>query len=364
MRGTAKSPTTADFIQKQECELTRPYILIASVDGPNYNRLKQGKNMPRRLRLFLTAAIASSAFLFVSAAPSTFAPFGNEPALAKGKGSGKGSSKKKSSGKSGSKGKSSSSQGKSSSAPGQGTGVASASAAVPKSIVRQYVLENGLKQGDVASQLKSWNSLNRNEQAYLNNMDNPNSLPGRQIAYIRDKIAAEGALAGFIATGGDPLDPPSEDEVNTAQAEADLLADQYDAWTAYQDALDFDSANPDLANPELTASLGAEWDAISGGLTEGPSEDDALAAQTQADQLATQYDAWTDYEAAKTAAQDAFVGASVSYNGTPYDEETYGPLREQVDGIIALKGLDTMVTEYDAAAAEGEPSEPDAPVIE
>jgi hypothetical protein len=324
------------------------------------------KSMTRRLRLFMTAAIASSAFLFVSAAPSTFAPFGSEPAFAKGKGSGKGSSKKKSSGKSGSKGKSSSSQGKSSSAPGQGTGVASASAsaAVPKSVVRQYVLENDLKQGDVASQLKSWNSLNRNEQAYLNNMDNPNSLPGRQIAYIRGTIAVEGALDEWNAIRGELTEGPSVGEVDAAQAAADLLSSQYDAWTAYQDASDFDAANPDLANPELTASLGAEWDAISGGLTEGPSAGDALAAQAQADQLAAQYDAWTGYEDAKTAAEDAFVDASVSYNGAPYDEETYGPLREKVDGIIALKGLEAVVTEYDAAAAEGEPGEPDAPVIE
>lgn len=299
--------------------------------------------MANSFRLLLTAAIASSAFVFVSAAPSTFAPFGSEPAFAKGKGSGKGSSKK-SRGKSGSKGKSSSSKGKSGSAPGQGSGVASASAAVPKSVVRQYVIANGLKQGDVASLLKSWNSLNRNEQAYLNNMDNPNSLPGLQIAYIRDNIAAEGALADFEALGGDVLDPPTEEESAAAQS----LIDQYDAWTAYQEA--------DPADVETQAGLLADFEALGGDPLDPPTEEDSAAAQT----LTSQYDAWTTYEDAEAAAQDAFQSASVSY-GDEIDEGTFDELRGKVDGIIELKGLETLVTEYDAAAAE---SEPDAPVIE
>src|SRR5207244_111547 len=48
------------------------------------------------------------------------------------------------------------------------------------SVVHQYALANGLKQGELASSLKSWNSLNANPNAFLNNLDNPDSLHGLQ----------------------------------------------------------------------------------------------------------------------------------------------------------------------------------------
>ena len=139
--------------------------------------------MSRQLRRFVPAFVAAFAFLLVNAAPSSIDMFGVAPAFAKkgGNGGGNGGGKSNKSSKSASAG--GTSNGKSSTAPGKvklngaTTTLASTNAKVqgtkmPKSIVRQYVLDKGLKQGEVASLLKSWNSLNRNEQAYLNNMDN------------------------------------------------------------------------------------------------------------------------------------------------------------------------------------------------
>lgn len=300
--------------------------------------------MSRRLRYITTAFLAGSAFLLTSAAPPILATFGGEPAFAKGKGSGKGGGgKSRSKGKSGTdKGRGSSSR-KSSSAPGQNksvnpTGVAKASAGKPKAVIRQYVIENGLKQGDVASLAKSWNSLNRAEQAYVNNMDNPNSLPGLQIAYIRDNINAENALAGWEAVKGDLIEPPTEIQA----VEAQDLVDQYNAWTAYQDAL---LADPD--DPTLDGLL-ADFEALGGDPVAPPTEDQSTGALT----LIDQFDTWTAYDDAKTAAADAFVSASVSYNSDAYDEATFGELKELVDDIISKRELDKLVSEFDAAAAE------------
>ena len=290
--------------------------------------------MRHKLRHLSTAIIASSAFLMMTAAPSTFVPFGSETAFAKEKGSGK--SGNKSEGKSGSKKGSSGSgkNGKSSSAPG---GVAKASAGKPKAIVRQYVIENGLKQGDVAKLLKSWNSLNRNEQAYLNNKDNPNSLSGLQIAYIRDNIEAEAALAEWEAIKDNLVEPPTEDQSIEAQA----LIEQFNAWTAYKEA--------DPADLEGQGVLLADFEALGGDQSNPPSEDQLIVAQT----LADQYDSWTAYQDAETAAYDSFVSASVSYSGDVYDDATFVELRDTVDAIVDLKELDTLVS-FDLLDSETE----------
>src|SRR3990167_7020241 len=189
--------------------------------------------MSRQLRRFVPAFVAAFAFLLVNAAPSSIDMFGVAPASAKkgGNGGGNGGGKSNKSSKSASAG--GASNGKSSTAPGKTklvgtTKLASANpkalgTKTPKSIVRQYVLEKGLKQGEVASLLKSWNSLNRNEQAYLYNMDNPNSLPGLQIAYIRENMNADAALTAFTDLGGIPDNPPDETDLFAAQ---DALAAQ------------------------------------------------------------------------------------------------------------------------------------------
>jgi hypothetical protein len=189
------------------------------------------------------------------------------------------------------------------------------------------VSANGLKQGDVAKLLKSWNSLNRNEQAYLNNADNPKSLPGKQVAYIRGNIAAAAALEEFNALGGVA---PTEEEAQAAQHTVDL----YGAWTEYQTAL------PGRRQAELLAEFPELGDPAS-----LPTETEAADAQTVVDQ----HSAWTKYQDAAAAADDAFLAASVSY-GAGTNETLLTDLRTTVDAIIAQKGLDTLVTELDAAA--------------
>lgn len=200
----------------------------------------------------------------------------------------------------------------------------------PQAVVRQYALANDMKMGELASALKSWNSLNRNMQAYLNNMDNPNSLPGLQIAYVRESLNTQTSLDSFIALGGDPTDPPTEEESAAAQ----------DALAA-QTLLDEEAATPGTYTQEELDAAQAVVDAYAG--------DDP---QTVVDQ----YDAWGDYQTADVAADDAFAAASVSYNSS-YDPETLDEVRSYVDDIIELKGLDTLVSDYDAeAAAEDDPT--------
>lgn len=281
----------------------------------------------------------------MSAVPPLFVPFGSDAAFAKGKGSGKGGGSKK---KSKSRGKSSSASGKANSGTKGSVANASASAGKPKAVVRRYVIEKGLKQGEVARVLKSWNSLNRNEQAYLNNMDNPNSLPGMQIAYIRDNLAADLAFAKWEAVKGDLVTPPTLDQSTAAQ----FVIDRYDAWTAYEDALAEDPTDPALAG------LLSDFEALGGDPLSPPTAEDSTAAQL----LVDQYDAWDAYDDAKMAAENSFILASVSDNSDAYSQETHGDLREDVNAIIALKELDKLVVEYDAAAAV-EP-EPEAPAAE
>jgi hypothetical protein len=261
-------------------------------------------------RLLATGILAGFAFLSVQLAPL--------PSISTGKAYAAGKNDK---GDNGNRGKSDE----------RGAGQASASTdestgdVGPEAAIRQYVSANGLKQGDVAKLLKSWNSLNRNEQAYLNNADNPKSLPGKQVAYIRGNIAAAAALEEFNALGGVA---PTEEEAQAAQHTVDL----YGAWTEYQTAL-----------PERQAELLAEFPEL-GDPASLPTGAEAADAQMVLDQHA----AWTNYQDATAAADDAFLAASVSY-GAGTDEALLADLRTTVDAIIAEKGLDALVTELDAA---------------
>ncbi|MDP2620365.1 MAG: hypothetical protein Q8P46_09340 [Hyphomicrobiales bacterium] len=214
----------------------------------------------------------------------------------------------------------------------------------PKAVVRQYALATGLKQGELASALKSWNSLNRNTQAYLNNMNNPKSLPGLQIAYIRENLKSQAALDSFIALGGDPSSPPAEADYAAAQAVLDAQA-ALDA----QALLDAEAAAPGTYTPDEVAAAEALVSAYSGdpqAVIDAYSGDDP---QTVVDQ----YDAWSDYQTAETAAQDAFAAASVSY-GASYDQAKLDEVRSYVDAIVEMKELDTLVADFDAATAASE----------
>jgi len=243
----------------------------------------------------------------------------------------------------GASGNASAARGQSATAPGHAqstsslTGKAAAAApqlnqAKPKAVVRQYVIENGLKQGDVAKALKSWNSLNRNMQAYVANLDNPKSLPGLQLAYVNANLTARTDLAIFTSLGGDPAHPPTS---------ADLAAAQ-EALSAQQ-VLDAEAvlADPESSPEELVAAQ-AIVDAYTGdpqAVVDQFAADYDFAPQTIIDQ----YNAWTTYQAAEVQAQDAFMAASVSYKGT-YSTAAFGELRSTVDQIIAKKGLDTLAT--------------------
>jgi len=219
----------------------------------------------------------------------------------------------------------------------------------PNAVVRQYVLESGQKQGDVAKMLKSWNSLNRNEQAYLNNMDNLNSLPGKQIEYVRSSIAAtEAALAettaldAFFETYGhsNPDDVPNNVEHTAANAALDAA----ELDTAYETLEDYTVAkatdSPFVENQVYEDALAAEATIAEYEAWNGTDEVDGVA------------DLQAEAEAAEMAAQDAFMEASVSYSG---EYNGYmADVREHVDAIIDLKELDMLVEDYDAAAAVAE----------
>jgi hypothetical protein len=211
------------------------------------------------------------------------------------------------------------------------------------------VLANGLKQGDVASLLKSWNSLNRNEQAYLNNMDNLNSLPGLQVAYIRENMNAEAALTAFTDLNGNPDEPPDQ---------TDLLAAK-DALAA-QAVLDAQARilaeTPAPGDEELVEAYG--------GADLAQTVVDAFAdtySPADPQTIIDQFNAWTTYQGAAALAEDAFLAASVSYKGEVYDEAVFGALREHVDGIVEMKGLDTLIADFDAAAADATEPEPTDP---
>jgi hypothetical protein len=183
------------------------------------------------------------------------------------------------------------------------------------------VIANGLNQGEVASFLKSWNSLNRDPRAYEATMGNLNSLPGLQYAYVTANAAAQDALAAFESLGGNPDNPPTDTDAAAAQA----LIEQYNAWVAYQSA--------DPADLDAQAELLAAFETLGGDPASPPGEVDSLAAQS----VIEQYGAWTAYLNTEADAADAFLAASVSYQSGDYDEATLAELRALVDGIVATK---------------------------
>jgi hypothetical protein len=179
------------------------------------------------------------------------------------------------------------------------------------SAVHQYVVANGLSQGAVSSQLKSWNSLNANPKALLNNLNNPNSLLGKESRYICANAASQSDLSTFTSLGGNPASAPTPDQFNAATA---YLAAEAVIANPASSPTDLDAANALIAASSLTSQ----------------------SAQAVVDQ----YNAWTAYQGAEGTAQSAFLAASVSYKGATYDSRM-GALRVTVDGIIAQKGLST-----------------------
>jgi hypothetical protein len=248
---------------------------------------------------------------------------------------------------------------------------------MPNSLVRQYVLANDLKQGDVAKLLKSWNSLNRNWNAYLNNMDNPGSLPGLQLAYIRDHNAVVGAQDAFseaaALAGLETVDPAAIDpdewaaQVTAAQAvledegaaqdaaDAQALLGSLDAQAVVDAAELLEAAAGDeAAVTEVEGTLDPALVAAANdpGLLQAAQDVVAYEAELEAATLIVAADdAYQAYVEAETSAQDSFMAASVSYSGD-YDD-AMGEVRSHVDGIISMEGgLGDMVDEYDAAAGE------------
>lgn len=196
---------------------------------------------------------------------------------------------------------------------GGGNGAASAT---PHSVVRQYVLANDLKQGDVAKLLKSWNSLNANPKAFLNNLDNPNSRLGKEARYICDNAGTQTALTDFTDLGGNPASPPTAQDAADAQAFLDALTllDGADAATVAADA----SSTPEqVAAAELV--LGSSLD------------------ETSAQTVIDQFNAWTAFQNSAQQASDSFAAASGGHRSAA----DLAALRQTVDGVIAQKGFDT-----------------------
>jgi hypothetical protein len=189
-------------------------------------------------------------------------------------------------------------------------------AGAPHAVVRQYVLANGLKQGDVASTLKSWNSLNANPKAFLNNLNNPNSLLGKEAQYICDNAGSQADLTSFIALGGDPANPPTAQNASDAQAflDAQVILGGLDPATVASDPNSYTPDQVTAANLVLNSSF------------------DTTSAQAAVDQ----YDAWTAYQATAQKASASFAAASVSYRGST----DLSKVRAAVDGVVAQKGLD------------------------
>jgi hypothetical protein len=203
-----------------------------------------------------------------------------------------------------------------------------AASSTSHSAVRQYTLANGLKQGDVAKSLKSWNSLNANPKAFLNNLDNPNSLKGKQAQYICDSAGSETALSSFTDLGGDVQNPPSEEAAADAQEYLAAVASLGDRMPA--DVID----DPESSPAEVAAAKLVRDSSL-----------DADGAQAILDQRA----AWLAYEGSAQKASDSFAAASVSYHGST----DLTALRKTVDGVIAQKGLDTSsLCDTSVAAAQ------------
>lgn len=197
----------------------------------------------------------------------------------------------------------------------------------PHSVVRQYVIANGLKQGELARTLKSWNSLNANPKAFINNLDNPNSLLGKEARYICANAATDTALTTFTDLGGNPQSPPTEQAAADAQAYLDalMLLDGADPNTV---ATDPNSTTEEVAAANLV--LGSD-------LTE-----------TTAQAIVDQYDAWVAYQKAQQEATDSFAAASVSYRKST----DLSALKAKVDDIIAQQGLDTSLCDTSVASTK------------
>jgi hypothetical protein len=283
--------------------------------------------MSAKLRNISLALLAGAALVVAGALPRPSGLFGSQPAFAQGHGGGHGGG--------GGSSHSSSSGGGSSHSGGSGGSATSANtqstshnrhantvhsqsrtrnsyaysgsqsgSGVPKAVIRQYVLETGLSQGEVASTLKSWNSLNRNPRAFAATLNNPHSLAALQVAYIRDNMLADQQLAAYEALGGDPASPPTEQQYQDAQQ---VLSDAgVSATDVLNDPSSYDQSVVDAAT------------------------------------VVAQYDAWTSYQTAAATATDAFKAASVSDRNA--DPATLDALRKLVDDIVKSEGLDTMVS--------------------
>lgn len=191
-------------------------------------------------------------------------------------------------------------------------------ASTPHSVVRQYVIANGLKQGAVAKTLKSWNSLNANPKAFANSLDNPNSLLGKEARYICDSAGSATALNAFTELGGNPDTPPTAGDAEAAQAfldALDLLGGNDPATVAGAPEGTYSADEVAAANLVLGSTL------------------DADSAQAVLDQRA----AWLAYQGSAQQAADSFAAASVSSRGST----DLTALRKTVDAIVAQKGLDT-----------------------
>jgi len=182
------------------------------------------------------------------------------------------------------------------------------------SAVHQFALASGQKQGDISSSLKSWNSLNANPHAFLNNLDNPNSLLGKEAKYVCDNVASQTALTSFSNAGGDPLNPPTQPEVDAANAYLNALAALANSDSTQTDI--------DAANAVIAANSALE----------------VPLTPDSANTIITQFNDWQAYQGAETSAQDSFLAASVSYKGATYDANM-SALRATVDGVVAQKGL-------------------------
>lgn len=200
---------------------------------------------------------------------------------------------------------------------GNGHDDAGSAPSTPHSIVRQYAIANGLKQGDVAKSLKSWNSLNANPKAFLNNLDNPNSRLGREAKYICDNAGSQTALASFTDLGGNPDNPPTAQEAADAQALLDAfdVLGTDDPATVAGDPTSYSADEVDAANLVLGSSLDKE------------------GAQAVVDQ----FEAWTAAQNSAQQATDSFVAATGGHRSAG----DLADLRKTVDGIIAQKNLDT-----------------------
>jgi hypothetical protein len=343
--------------------------------------------MRRRLRNVSLTLLVGSALFVVSAIPTTVGPLGSQTAQAQGNsdggnngngggnndggngggndagdrgnngggnGGGGGGSANANADAAGGNSHASSAPGHNKSTDAVASAVNPATAGTPSAVVRQYVIEQGLKQGDVAKLLKSWNSLNRNPQAFAHNATNLNSLAGLQLAYIRDMSAASEAanvaadaladyttaLTTFTGAGGVIADPPTEADL-VASSEAILAGELLVPGT--------------YTAEELASATEAYGGAFTGDATQAQAVVDAFATTYgSSDPLAVValYTAWSGYQtaeatalAAEATAEQAFIAASVSYRGVT-DPATLDALRALVDDIIATQGLDVMVTNF------------------